>query len=271
MDADAPKICNFEAREQFRAAARRLSLDPDDVWVGGYVDYEWSHGRHVLECAGVAVSGLKALELGCNFGATSVMLAAMGASVTGVDVNPAYVELARLNAESYGMERSVSVLHVRDTTRLPVADEAFDLVMCNSVLEYVPHDILGAVQREVDRVLKRNGRILVLGTSNRLWPREMHSRRWFVNYLPRLVDRLRGTDIQRGIFPWQVRFGFGSRYSDIGLADGGAGYLEARKRMGVSGGRRALLAAAARFLAPLRISVGLLTPSISVLLRKDHP
>ena len=269
MELEAPKICNFEAQEQFRSAARRLSLDPDNIWVGGYVDYQWRHGRHVFESAGMAVSGLRVLEFGCNFGATSIILAVMGARVTGVDVNPDYVELARLNAACYGLETRIAVLHVADTTRLPFADGQFDLITCNSVLEYVPHAILKPVQRELDRVLKRGGIILVEGTSNRLWPREIHSRRWLVNYLPQWVDPLLSTDIQRGVFPWQVRFGFGPGYRDAGLADGGVSYLEARRRMGMSGRRRMLLHAAARLLSPLRISAGLLTPSISVRLRKD--
>lgn len=269
MSIPAPKICNLEAREQFRAAARRLSLDPDNVWVGGYVDYEWHHSRHVLESAGMTVSGLKVLEFGCNFGASSIMLTALGACVTGVDVNADYLELARLNTAGYGLDHRIAILHVPDATRLPFDDGQFDLITCNSVLEYVPHAILGSVQRELDRVLKPGGTILVLGTSNRLWPREMHSRRWFANYLPRWVDALWSTDVQRGVFPWQVRFGFGPRYRDIDLQDGGARYREARRRMGMSGRRRMLLTAAARLLSPLRISAGLLTPSISVLLRKD--
>ena len=160
MSVPAPKICNSEAREQFRAAARRLALDPDNLWVGGYVDYEWHHSRHVLETAGVTVPGAKALEFGCNFGATSIMLAALGACVTGVDVNADYLELARLNIACYGLEQRVAVLHVPDATRLPFDDGHFDLITCNSVLEYVPHAILGSVQRELDRVLKpgRNNR-----------------------------------------------------------------------------------------------------------------
>lgn len=269
MSVPAPKIRNSEARDQFRATARRLGLDPDNLWVGGYVDYEWHHGRHVLDTAGIKVPDAKVLEFGCNFGATSIMLATLGARVTGVDVNSDHVELARLNAASYGLESRIEVLHVPDTTRLPFADEQFDLVTCNSVLEYVPHAILKTVQREIDRVLKRGGNILVGGSSNRLWPREIHSRRWLVNYLPRCVDSLLSTDFQRGVFPWQVRFGFGPQYRDAGLADGGVSYLEARRRMGVTKRRRMLLSAAIAVLYPLRISVGLLTPSISLQLRKE--
>jgi SAM-dependent methyltransferase len=265
----APTICDFAAREQFRLAARRLSLDPDNAWIGGYVDYEWRYGRHVLECAGVTLSGARVLEFGCNVGATAIVLRTMGSKVTAVDVHRGYVELSRLNAASYGLDAGIEFVHVPDTTRLPFAGGHFDLIICNSVLEYVPHAILAPVQRELDRVLRPRGTILVQGTSNRLWPREVHSRRWLVNYLPRLVDRLLATEMERGVFPWHVRSGFGPAYSDAGVADHGASYLEARKRMGVSAPRRLLLGTVAGALSPLRISIGLLTPSITALLRKD--
>src|SRR6266851_4626742 len=176
----APAIRDFEAHERFRATARRLSLDPDSVWVGGYVENGWRHGRHVFECAGLTVAGASVLEFGCNVGATSIVLATMGAVVTGVDVNRDFVELAGLNAASYGFAHAIELLHAPDTRR-----------------------------------------------------------------------------------------GFGPAYSDAGLLDRGAGYLEARRRMGVSAARRMLLRTAIRVLAPLRLSVGLLTPTICLQLRKD--
>ena len=265
-----PSILDFEARERFRSTARRMSLDPENPWIGGYVDYEWHHGRHVLECSGARISGARVLEFGCNLGATSIVLTTLGAAVTAVDVNPRYVELARLNAACYSLDQRIEFLHVPDTTRLPFVDDQFDLITCNSVLEYVPHAVVGAVQRELDRVLKPGGAIVIEGTSNRLCPWERHSRQWFVNYLPRFVDRFVARTFERGISPWQVRFGFGPGYSDAAMSDRGAAYFESRKRMGMSGPRMMVLRTLTRMLAPLHISVGLLTPTISVLLRKDR-
>lgn len=48
---------------------------------------------------------------------------------------------------------------------------------CNSVLEYVQLRHLADLLLEIDRVLAPGGVLLVLGTSNRLWPREVHSGR----------------------------------------------------------------------------------------------
>lgn len=269
MKSKAPKIQNEAARERFRSAAGRLWPNADSLWVGGYVEYEWQHGRHIFESANLVRTGCNVLEFGCNVGATSVVLAAMGANVTAIDVNPDYVEIARLNSECYGLESRIRFVHVADTTHLPFDGEQFDLVTCNSVLEYVPHAALRSVQREIDRVLKPGGTIAVLGTSSRMWPREVHSGRWLVNYLPRRIDAMFGSDIQRGVFPWHLRYGFGGHYQDSGLEDDGASYLEARKKIGSGSLKSTLMKTAVHLLSPLGISVGLLTPNISLLLCKD--
>ena len=258
-----------QARERFRSAARGFSLDPDNLWLGGYVDYEWHHARHVLECSGIEIAGAKVIEFGCNIGATSIVLASLGADVTAVDVDPRYVELARLNAAAYGLAERIEYLYLTDTARLPFPDGSCDLITCNSVLEYVAHDSLSAIQRELDRVLKPGGVIIIEATSNRLYPWESHTGKWY-NYLPRFFDRLMGRNILRGVSPWRMRWGFGSAYRDLAVTDRGSAYLESRKRMGMNGVRRLTLAAGARLLAPLRLSVGLFTPTLAVWLQKGR-
>jgi len=266
---EIPQIVDRGALEEFRSAARNWSLDPDNAWVGGYVDYEWRHGRHIYECLDAPVAGARILEFGCNVGATSIVLARMGGQVTGVDVERKYVELARLNAASYGFARNIDFQHTPFSTSLPFGDGHFDLIVCNSVLEYVRCCDLAPSLRELDRLLKVGGLILIQGTSNRLWPREMHSRRWLVNYMPRIVDRYLQKDLQRGVFPWEVRKGLGSRYVDLDLLDRGGAYLEARKRMGASDLWIGLLRVSMQALHPLQVTVGWLTPSISMQLRKE--
>lgn len=268
METPVPKIENPEARERFRNIARAMALDPDNLWVGGYVEYEWRHSRHTFEGLEEPVAGRRVLEFGCNYGATSVVLGMMGARVTAVDVDAGCVQLAQVNAERYGVADRVEFLHVPDTMRLPFPDRHFEMITCNSVLEYVPHGILEQVQRELDRVLKPKGLILVLGTSNRLWPKEIHSNRWFVNYLPRAIDALLASSpMQRGIFPWEARFGFGD-YDNLDWTDRCRAYLEARARMGMPAVKRLTLQAASLVCACFGVTVGLLTPTISVALRK---
>jgi SAM-dependent methyltransferase len=260
-------IVNREADVAFHALARDLSLDPADPWLGRYVEYEWNHLRHVFESELCPVGGRVVLEFGCNIGATSIVLAKLGAAVKAVDVNPRCVALAEHNARRYGVEDNIDFHCLPDTRSLPFASESFDLVSCSSVLEYVPGPLLGAIQEEIARVTKKGGAILIAGTSNRLWPVEVHSRRWLINYLPRCLDkRLFGRPMQRGIWPWLVRRGFGP-YEDLLLVKEEA-FLQAKLRTGASQRQIRLLSFAGKCSKRAGISVGMLLPSMFMVLRK---
>ncbi|HHI94768.1 MAG TPA: class I SAM-dependent methyltransferase [Gammaproteobacteria bacterium] len=266
---DKPQIVDQQAHDAFCTFAHNMGLDPDDLWVGRYVDYEWEHGRHVFEHACPSLEGQHALEFGCNYGATAIVLATLGVTVTAIDINEQYVELAKLNAARYGLSENITFLHVTDTTQLPFETAQFDLVSCNSVLEYVPIDILQKVQGEIDRVLAKNGLIFIAGTSNRIWPKEVHSGKWWVNYLPPRLDHIlfAGQNLERGVFPWQILRGFGN-YQNADLTANGKAYLAAKASMGVAQNRLQILRITNRLLNLFGITVGLVTPSISVTLRK---
>jgi SAM-dependent methyltransferase len=254
----------------FRACARSLDLDPDNQWIGGYASHQWEHGRHILEAHVPSLAGREALEFGCNVGASAIVMAALGVRVTALEVSADLLALARLNAARYGVEAAIKFVHVEDTSALPFADARFDVIACFSTLEYVQQAILARVQTELARVLRPGGYLLVSGTSNRLWPREVHSGRWLTNYLPvRLDGLILGGDQQRGVFPWQVRYGFGAGFRNLDWDDGCARFLDARQRMGASETRLRGLRMAARIARAFGVSVGLLAPSISLSLRKD--
>jgi len=263
------RVVDHAADERFRAAARAMALDPDDPWLGGYADYVWVRGRRIFDTLPESIAGQRVLEFGCNFGATSITLARLRARVTGVDISKPYVALARANAARYGVADAVDFRHVADTTRLPFPDGYFDVITCCSVLEYVPHRMLRAVQHELDRVLRTGGVIVVTGTSNRLWPREVHSRQWLVNYLPRAFDRwFPSATRERGALPWQIRRGFGAHYENLDRSDQGRAYLEAKRAAGDRGAKLAVFATANRVLLAAGLSIGLATPSLTVRLRK---
>jgi SAM-dependent methyltransferase len=265
--AGPPAVTDEGADGRFRERARHDGWDPDDRFVGGYVAWEWQHSRHLFDGLFTSVDGKRALEFGCHFGGTAVVLAALGAEVTAIDVDPQFAELAALNAERHGLGGRVRALHVADTARLPFEDRSFDLISCNSVLEYVPRDVLPAVQREIDRVLAPSGFVVILGTSNRLWPRESHSERWLMNYVPTRLRRLFPGKPIESVSPWRLRSGFPG-YADLTLEDGGRLLIDLKARMGVSGPRRRVLEGASRLLAPLRMHVGFVSPTITMVLRK---
>ena len=251
-------------QQDFDTLARQLGLKPRDPWVGGQVDYEWDQLRMVLDVMPLRLPDMQVLEFGCNIGASAILFSYLGAQVSATDDSADWVALARLNAERYGID-NINFAHVADSRRLPFADGQFSLIACNSVLEYVAPAELAAVQRELDRVLAPGGLILLTGSSNRMWPREAHSGRWLVNYLPRWIDRLLGKPLPRGLWPWAARRGFGPHYDNLDTAQPDNFLLRSRLRGG-AGVRslRPLLWLARR----LGIGPGMLMPNICCFLQK---
>lgn len=264
-----PSVVDESALSAFRQLVRNCGLNPDDQWVGGYVEYEWTHVRHVFQAYELELPHMHVLEFGCNYGASAIVLALLGARVTAIDVSEEIIQVAKANAAIYGVADRISFLHVPDTTCLPFEAAAFDMINCNSVLEYIPWTVRGAVQNELDRVLRSQGLVFVSGTSNGLWPREMHSRKWLVNYLPRFVDRFltKGKPIERGVSPWEIRRRF-ARYENVDWTGKGRQYLEAKRRMGMTSaklGTLKILNLMSRFGG---VWLGMLTPSLTLTLRK---
>jgi SAM-dependent methyltransferase len=255
------------AAEIFKAKAQALGLDPGGAWVGGYVDYEWKMLGAILNAYRIDLRGLQALEFGCNYGASSIVMAGLGARVRGVDVDSSAVELARHNAARYGLS-DIAFHHVPDTRRLPFRDGEFDFVLCNSVLEYVGLDHLAGIVGELHRVVKPGGRLLITGTSSRLSPREVHSGRWLVNYLPRGVDRRLGRSWQRGLSPFLLHRLVGSGFSDEDAADGGRSWASARAAMRGTQSPPLAVRAVAAAARRLGLGPGWLTPNLSVMLKR---
>jgi SAM-dependent methyltransferase len=265
---DRPVIVDRRAHLEFENAARACGYDPSNRWVGGYVDYQWQKIRHLLVELPGDPAQTRIMEFGCNFGAGAVTAAMLGMRVTALDVDADLVRIARLNAERYGVADRIEFRHVHDTRTLPFEAEAFDLVICCSVLEYVDANALAGVQREIDRVTADGGIILVTATSNRLSPCEVHSRLWLLNYVPRAFDALTGKALPRGVFPWTVRYGFGRCYENLDYLDAGRTFIRAREAFGMSRSALSVLRLLNLLCRASGFSVGMLLPNMSMTLRK---
>ena len=165
------------------------------------------------------------------------------------------LSLAALNAAQYRLAGKISFLLCDDVAHTLRALEPFDVVVCNSVLEYVADAQLQSVQQSLDSMLKPGGYLFVLGTSNRLSLREVHSGRWFVNYLPKPVDRwLRpAREIQRGLSPIAARLGFGQHYDNLDQSDRAKSYLTAQREMGATWSKLCLLGIAGALAESVRL------------------
>ena len=92
------------------------------------------------------------LEIGCGAGTDLVRFARGGAKVTGVDIAPSAIALARRNFEQQGL---AAELHEADGEHLPFAENSFDLVYAHGVLQYTSNP--AALVAECHRVLQPGG------------------------------------------------------------------------------------------------------------------
>ena len=100
------------------------------------------------------VAGLEILDAGCGSGPLMEALRSKDASVSGFDLSPAMVELAR---ERLGEDADLKVADLG--APLPYPDDAFDRVVASLSLHYVK-DWASALA-ELRRVLKPGGRLIV--------------------------------------------------------------------------------------------------------------
>ena len=106
-----------------------------------------------------ARAGEKVLELGCGTGHSLVRLAkAVGpkGQVFGLDLSDKMLKLAKANLAEAGMA---------ERARMPYADGSLDAVFMSFTLELFDTPEMPEVLRECKRVLRPDGRIVVVGMS----------------------------------------------------------------------------------------------------------
>jgi len=110
----------------------------------------------------VALKGARVLDVGCGGGLLSEALAAAGAQVTGIDLAPRVLDVARLHLHESNLQVDYREISVESLAQgLPAA---FDAITCMEMLEHVPDP--GSVIAACTMLLKPGGR-LFLSTLNR--------------------------------------------------------------------------------------------------------
>ncbi len=89
---------------------------------------------YIRDRAGLA--GARVADIGCGGGILTESLAAAGAAVTGVDMAPTPLAVARLHAAQSGLE----IEYLQSTAEALAAERAgqYDVVTCMEMLEHVP-------------------------------------------------------------------------------------------------------------------------------------
>ncbi len=114
------------------------------------------------------VDGLRVLDMGCGAGQLSGALVDQGAAVTGIDVSPGMIDIAR---DRLGDVATFKVADLSDS--LELEPDSFDLVVASLVMHYIEDWV--PVLNEVRRVLTDKG-VFVFSTHHPAMDWKLHSR-----------------------------------------------------------------------------------------------
>ena len=163
----------------------------------GIAKFEQRLLRGGREWIGARATG-RVLEVAVGTG-RSLPFYAADVVVTGVDLSPAMLDIARRRAAELGVEVD---LRVGDAEQLTFDDGSFDTVVCVLGLCAIP-DSLAAI-REMRRVLVPGGKLLLLDHVRSTWP-PIFALQWL---LERITIRTAGEHFTRRSLPVVETEGF---------------------------------------------------------------
>ncbi|MCK8516810.1 class I SAM-dependent methyltransferase [Methylonatrum kenyense] len=108
--------------------------------------------------------GKTLLEVGCGVANDLSRFARGGALVTGIDIAPRAIELARLNFSQRALQGDFAIM---DGEAMGFPDACFDAVYCHTVLHFTSNP--GAMIQEIHRVLKPGGLAMLMMVNRRSW------------------------------------------------------------------------------------------------------
>ncbi len=106
-----------------------------------------------------------ALDIGCGPGLMLIDFVKKGYKAVGIDISRKMLDKAREICLSFGMGKPPLI--VADIENLPFANDAFNIVVCAGVIEYLNGD--NKALAEISRVLKKNG-VAFVTVTNALTP-----------------------------------------------------------------------------------------------------
>lgn len=153
-----------------------------------YEDKRFSQGGRLIdrqekEAVSTALGdleGKKVLEIACGTGRFSVMLAARGADVIGLDISDAMLSQGREKARGAGLSEYVEFVR-GDAARLPFPDDHFDAVLAMRFFHLIPNP-----DRYLEEIRRVTSEQLVFDTFNTPSTRSIYN--WLLPMGSRLYD-----------------------------------------------------------------------------------
>ena len=159
-------MLNLEMKERSEASLKREGLSLTEV----------KRYREALDLLGPYAGRLEGpvLDFGASYGLSLLALATLGVEdVWGVEPDQGRVERGAKVLASSGMKGS-RITHVADTRNLPFPDDHFGSVLALAVFEHIPQPRCDYL-RELWRVLRPGGRLLIAETPNKYFPVDVHT------------------------------------------------------------------------------------------------
>ena len=142
-----------ESRQYWDDLASSFDDEPDHGLRDSLVLEAWTE----LLKTWIPAANATILDIGCGTGSLSVILARLGHTVTGIDLSPSMISLARTKAAAYGLEIE---FHIMDASHVQFAEHQFDMILCRHLLWALsePEQVL---QRWI-KLLKPRGRLILI-------------------------------------------------------------------------------------------------------------
>ena len=118
--------------------------------------------NYIKEQCGGSLQGKRILDIGCGGGILSESLALEGATVVGIDLAEAGLEVAKLHLLESGLDIDYKFISAEELVESE--QESFDVIACLEMLEHVPDPSL--VIEACSKLVKSNGRVF-FSTINR--------------------------------------------------------------------------------------------------------
>ena len=122
----------------------------------------------------------KVLDIGCGTGMLSFRAILKGGNVTGIDINPEMLEIAKKRIEEVEEKERIEFLEMGVAEMDRFENDSFDVIMSGLCFSELSEDEISFTLKQIKRILRSNGKFL-------------------------LADEIKSKSIIKRIFNWVVR------------------------------------------------------------------